>query len=515
MIEFSSPVRKPSPMIVLSTFLAAVLPMVSLAVLASRLGANEHSDLFIVLFSVGTTLLGVVTSGAAASAFNPVFSELMHAGQTAQAWKLYRSAVTLATLVFIPLTFLCWGGALAIAMLIAPGMQLSIKLNGMEANYYVLGLLVFAQWCVLVGGFSFGALYAKQVFTLPALPKNLANLGLIIGGLFIGTPISMVAGFAIGAFLANMVFPIYPLYKSGLSFAPSFDFKILGSVLRRAASLASSFGLAAGFYFALQYTLSSAPSGTVTCFFFAWSLVMAPVTVIGGGLALGASAGFSQFFSSREEKLLKRQVDGTVRTAVFLTLPVTAALLVMAKPLVGAFLHRGSFDEASVLRTAEMVRWFAVTIPAWSVYLVMVRMLLVIERSRFLMVQNAIYFVVFAVICLGMRSSMSLALNCFFMLGSFSVLVLQRFAFGTSRFDAKAFWITFGKSAVASLGAAAICAAFALTPLVDYAGPFLLLGCGLTAILAGWAYYFAAKALEVPEADLVGRSMIRVQSQPK
>ena len=84
-----------------------------------------------------------------------------------------------------------------------------------------------------------------------------------------------------------------------------------------------------------------------------------------------------------------RDVDGLrahfargLRPLLIVMIPAAVGLIVLARPLISALLDHGDFTAASVTRTAETLRAFAVGLVAFSVYLYVIRTFSSMQNTR-------------------------------------------------------------------------------------------------------------------------------------
>ena len=143
-------------------------------------------------------------------------------------------------------------------------------------------------------------------------------------------------------------------------------------------------GLAAtqvNFYFIAIYFASRLGEGAISAVSFAWLIVMTPLGVI--GMAISTAA----FPTPGRARRQRRRAPGadpanTLRLILFLSLPASAGLMLLAKPLIVVALQRGAFDVASTDLTAHALLFYAFAVFAHSGIEILSRGFYVHEDTR-------------------------------------------------------------------------------------------------------------------------------------
>ncbi|WP_324278535.1 murein biosynthesis integral membrane protein MurJ [Blastococcus brunescens] len=91
---------------------------------------------------------------------------------------------------------------------------------------------------------------------------------------------------------------------------------------------------------------------------------------------------FSEAGAAERRHDLRQLVDRTLRVMVALLMPVVAALVVLARPVVQLLFGRGDFDAAAVSATATAVAWYAAAVLGVAVRSIASRAFLAVGDSR-------------------------------------------------------------------------------------------------------------------------------------
>ncbi len=506
---------------VVSLLLSRVLGLLRDSVISGYFGANGATDAYRLAFQIPDLLFMLVSGGALSSAFIPVFSEYWHTDRRKEAWKVFSTVLTIMSVIVLVFILLCGFFALPLAKLVAAGKaETAPELLPQIAR--MSQILLPAQYAFFIGGLMMGTLYARKVFSIPGLGPNIYNLGIMFGAAVLGHAMGygvegMCWGATVGAILGNLVIPFLVIRKMGMEFSPSFDtshegvrkvFKLMLPVIL-GLSLPSVFGMI------MQFYGSYYPEGTNSRLDYANKLMQAPLGIFGQSLALAVFPVLTQFRTQDRMDLFRKQLDSTMRTVMYLTVPVSVLIAMLAPQLVSAFFMHGKFTPADVPPTALCLRFFCIGIWAWCLHPVIMRAFYSIQDTKTPVVIGTVTTGIFVLLILALRGSMGyLALP---LAGSIApmIMVVMMAVVLTPRIggiDIKGLAVTLGKAFVGSLSVVAVGVLVANTSLgsLDH-GKLATLGITLGAFMVSmWGYYFITKALGMPESAYVERAMGKI-----
>ena len=156
-------------------------------------------------------------------------------------------------------------------------------------------------------------------------------------------------------------------------------------------------GFAAANQISLLFILTLArgqEAGTVSAYQYAFIFFQLPHGLIAVSLMTAVLPELAEAAVDRDDRAyIARFREGLSLLLTFLV-PAAIGLMFIAGPLIAMFLQRGNFDAADTSRTADMLKGFALGLPAFSVYLYCVRAFFARRDTRtpfFLnVVQNAL-----------------------------------------------------------------------------------------------------------------------------
>jgi putative peptidoglycan lipid II flippase len=507
----------------ISLLLSRVLGLVRDAIIAGKFGSNEFTDAYRLAFSVPDLLFFLIAGGALSSAFIPVFSEYLHTDREDEAWHVFSvvaTVMTLITLVFI-------GGAMIfaepLAHIVAPGKPDS----AIPLIAFMSRIVLPAQLAFFVGGLMFGTLYARQVFAVPGLGPNVYNIGIIFGavvlsGFFHPGVVGMSWGALVGAVIGNLVVPAWAMWKLGARYRFSLDLKHEGvrKVFRLMLPVVLGLSLPGVYALIMQAFGSYYHAGVNTVLEFSNKLMQAPLGIFGQSLAIGVFPTLTQYFAQREMGKFRGTLAGTMRTVVYMTVPISILMAILALPISAAMYRHGKFTLEDTRQVAQCLQWFCLGIPAWCLHPVLMRGFFAVQDTKTPVILGTVTTAIFVGLVAVLRQT-ALTYQALPLASSLSALVLVvllTFAVArkTGGLDVAGVVGVLIKSLVASVPVAVVAGLVAYTPLSErIVGSKLtqLATVGIVFLLAAWAYFLASRALGMQESESASRAVDKVRKR--
>lgn len=503
-----------------SLLLSRVLGILRDMIMAWTFGQGPQTDAYVLAFQIPDLLFFLIAGGALSSAFIPVFSDYLHTGREEDAWKVFGTVTTVMSLLITAFIVVAFVFAEPLTGLVAP--YKSGELTPLIVH--ISRILLPAQFAFFVGGLMFGTLYARHSFVAPGMGPNLYNLGIIFGALVLShfvTPgiVGMGWGALAGALVGNLVVPFWVMRRLGSPFRPSLDLSHPGvkKVFRLMAPVV--FGLSLpGVYGMIMRALGTAyPDGVNTALEYANKLQQAPLGVFGQSLAIAAFPALSQFYAQKRMDLYRDQLLKTMRTVVYLTLPVSALMFALSNEIVAAVFQYGKFTAANADLVAGGLRMFCLGIACWCLHPVLMRAFFAVHNTLTPVILGTLTTFVFLGTAMALQQTALgyLALPLAGSVASF-VLVIALVAFTVrvvGDFGVRKFLVAAAKLAVAA-GACGLAAKGLVLVLPHGEG----LGRNAMALvkLAGlglggaWVYYFLTLKMGFAETGYVARALDRI-----
>lgn len=351
-----------------------VLGLLREMMFASLFGGSRWMDCFNLAFRVPNLLRDLFAEGALSQAFVTTFSKKLKTEGDVPAWELANKMLTLAA-VFMAVVSLI--GVIAapwivdlLTLLPREGSAASSPAElAAQVDFTVMLVRVMYPFILLVSlaALVMGMLNAKNVFGVPALSSCFFNLGSMIGGAAIGWWIdpafgkNSLIGFACGVViggLAQLVFQFPALARTGYRFV--FDFGWNDSGVKKILQLMGPAVIAASVT-QINVVINSmfafgVGEGAVSWLGYAFRLMQLPIGVFGVAVATVTLPALSRAAAEGITPEFRTTLAKGLRLVVFLVLPSTIGLVILAEPIISVIFERGKFDAADRIATAGALR---------------------------------------------------------------------------------------------------------------------------------------------------------------
>lgn len=505
-----------------SLLLSRVLGIIREIIIANKFGQSIYTDAYSYSFQIPDLLFFLIAGGALSSAFIPVFTEYLHTNREDDAWHVFSSVATIMSLAILGFIVVAWVAAPWLAHVVAPGLPADQAAEVYPLIVLMSRIVLPAQFAFFIGGLLFGTLYARQVFSVPGLGPNIYNIGIIFGAVALSTlfnpgVIGMSWGALIGAFAGNIFIPLIAMRNLGMRYSFRIDFQHEG--VRKVFKLMAPvvFGLSLpGVFVLFLVSLSSFfgkdSEGIATAFRNANQLMQAPLGVFGQALAIAAFPALSQFFATGRMDMYRDQLVRTMRTVVFLTVPIAMLLLASSADIIKTIFEHNQFTPEDTARTAPLLAAFAIGVPAWCLQPLLMRGFFSIQETKKPIILGTLTTAVFLTLAFA---SIQLELPPYALAASGSVAAIFLVAILTASLRRSIedlsftpVWKTAGLSFVSAIPAVALFAGTFHLAAVAGLGGSKLAGIGILLIFglaAAWIYFLVAKKFGMQETEYFDR----------
>ncbi|HEX2195110.1 MAG TPA: murein biosynthesis integral membrane protein MurJ [Candidatus Limnocylindria bacterium] len=359
-----------------------LLGWIRLLVIGSQFGAGRDLDAYFAAFRIPDAIFQLVVAGALSAALIPVFSSYRARSQEREAWRLASSIINLVVIALAALSLLMAILAPWVVPIVAPGFDAPTT----ELTVRMTRIMLLSPVLIGIGAVVSGILNSYERFAVPSLAPLAYNLCIIGAAIFLA-PIWGVEGLAVGVAigsLAHLAIQLPELGKVGQRYDLTIGLAHPG--VRKVAWLMGPrmLGLAAGqVNFILSTVLASGlPEGSITSLNYAFQLSQLPVGVLGVSVAVALFPSLSRDAALGRLPEIRRAVSGSLRVLIFLALPLTATLIVLAEPITSVFFQYGLFGAQSAERTASVLAFFAVGLVGHIVVHVLSRAFYAMQDTR-------------------------------------------------------------------------------------------------------------------------------------
>jgi putative peptidoglycan lipid II flippase len=407
-----------------TTTLAAAASIVALGFLGSRLlgllrtvaiahqyGTSPNLDAYFVAFRLPDLIFQLLAGATLGSAFIPTFARVLNRRGEEEAWRLTSSVlnlVFLATLVFAVLGLLF---APVLVPLTAPGLGdetgQSAELRDLAID--LTRIMMISPILFAVSGMLMGILNARHHFLAPAFAPMFYNLAIIVGALISDDVKVLAFAVVIGALL-HLVVQVPALRLVGMVWQSIADWR--DAAVREVGRLMGPRVLGLGAYqlnfIIATFFASTVGSGAISAVNYGWLLVMTPIGLFGMAISTAVFPRLAEQ-AAREDGDLRETLSRALRLILYLTIPASVGLIVLAKPVTSFLLRSGAFDADSADLVVTVLVFYSIGLFAHSGIEILSRGFYALSDTR--------TPVAFAIISMAVNLVLSLALVWHFGIG--------------------------------------------------------------------------------------------------
>ncbi|MBB1125154.1 murein biosynthesis integral membrane protein MurJ [Thiospirillum jenense] len=332
-------------------------------VIAQLFGANANTDAFFIAFKLPNLTRRLFAEGAFAVTLVPLFTA-KHAqhGDVGVRSLLANLSGTLTVSLFI-ITVLGSLAAPLVIFLLAPGVALDPQRGPLAIDmlYLTLPYLILIGLTALLGA----VLNTYQRFVVPALAPALLNISLISCAFLIAPhldqPIFALAWGVLIAGIAQVLIQLPALIRLNLLSWPRFHLRdpLVRTVLTGMGP--NVFGVAAHQVNLLlaSFFASLLASGSISWLYYAERLLEFPLGILGSALGTAIVPLLAHAYIKGSAHEFHSTLDQAVRWILFLGMPATAGLCLLAVPIIALLFHSEHFNDHDVLMAGYALMAYA------------------------------------------------------------------------------------------------------------------------------------------------------------
>jgi putative peptidoglycan lipid II flippase len=351
------------------TLLSRIVGFVRDIVLSAVLGSGPVADAFIVAFKLPNLFRRLFAEGAFSAAFVPLFArELQGEGRDA-ALVFARQAHACLLMVLVPFTVLMMLAMPAVIWVMAPGFTGEKSIFDLAVTFgrITFPYLVFISLAALYGGVLNGIDRFAEVAFTPVL-LNIALIGAVLGL----TPMLPDAGYSasIGVAVAGLLqwlWLLYSCWRDGVSMKlvrPRYTDKV-----RQLVKLATPVAIGGG---AQQVSTmldviwaSLLPAGSISALYYADRLTQLPLGVIGIAIGTALLPLLARQLRAGQNEAAMANQNRAIEFGLLFSLPSTAALWILAEPMIRVLFEHGKFGADDTMRAAGALAAYSIGLPAF------------------------------------------------------------------------------------------------------------------------------------------------------
>ncbi len=420
------------------TVISRITGFIRDVLIAKIFGTGIAAQAFFVAFKIPNMLRDIMAEGAGNAAFVPVFCEYLSNKPRQDFFKLINSLLFL--LVIVSLGVVCIGIILAhpLIQLVAPGFltdsskfHLTVSLTRILFPYLFL---------VTLSAYFMSVSNALKSFGVPASSSTIFNLVLILGILSLGSGGGINAAYILGvlvllAGIIQVIVQYLSLVRLGVDFRKGDRYENLlkNDSIRKVGRLLVPRLIGTSIYQLNIFvdTIFASLSffvgdGAIAAIYYANRIIQFPFSVFGIAVSNAALPTMSGHGVLKDKEKFNTTMNFSFKTVFLCMVPITAAVLVFAAPLVRAIYERGQFDAYSSDITTKAVFFYGLGLISYvgvrflsSGFYALQDTLTPVKTASVALVANIILVSVFIFIFhlklvgLALASSISASLNFF------------------------------------------------------------------------------------------------------
>jgi len=382
--------------------------------LAGRFGTGALVDAYQISFLLPDFIYSIFIVGALSASFIPVFLAL-YGKNKKQAWDLTSrlfNLLAVATIIILAFCFLFTPQLVNILGRIA--VKTGAQYNAANLNLIarLTRLMLLSPLILAISSLVTSVLQSLKHFLAPAISPLLYNLGIIFGILFLA-PTWGIYGVAWGVIfgtILHLLIQLPGLHRANFRYA--FKWKITSEVWKIIKlSLPRTFGLAASqanlwINKIIAFTLGF---GAVSVYYFANNLQFVPIGLFGVSLAVATFPDLAKSTNAKNKGEFIRTFSRSFRQIVYLTVPASVLFLLLRAQIVRIILGTGAFDWQATILTARTLGFFAISIFAQSLVMLLARAFYALQDTKTPVIISVATLVVNIILALILAPSLGVA----------------------------------------------------------------------------------------------------------
>lgn len=353
--------RGATKLLVVTLFISNVLGVIRDRYLAQKI-PTDLLDTYYAAFRLPDLVFNILILGAIASAFIPVFTQVLSTRSKQQAFAVASSVISIAiTLTLIVLAVLYFLLPSLVPIIVPafspPKQQFTLELS----RLFLLSPIFFG-----LSYFLGGILNSHKRFFVYSLAPLVYNLSIIIATRFFADRYGVFAP-AVGVVLGSLFHMLIQLPTAiglGFRFSPSFNYK--DPSVRKIGKLMvpRTIGLGAQQLVLLGFTAigSGLGAGAVAIYNLADNIQTMPTAVFGNSVASAVFPHLSEAVAIRARQKFARYFERSVSSVLFFLVPATAGVYMLRAQIVRLLLGSGFFGWEQTIETARTLGFFAIAL---------------------------------------------------------------------------------------------------------------------------------------------------------
>lgn len=364
-----------STLIVMVAFgVAKAISLGQTVIIAQVFGVGTEWDTYVTANRLPEQIFTLISGGALAFAFIPIFSGYLAKDDKSGAWRIASHVINTIFTTTLLVSALAFAAApWLVQNIVAPGFDAA----ALEQTVGLMRILLISTLIFSVSGICMGILQSHHHFLLPALAPIMFDVGILIGVIFFLQPFG-VTGIALGAVLGaamHLGIQIPGLIHYRARWLPELGIHdpVLWQVIRLMLPRVAGLGAFQLNMLIMTNIGSRLGVGAVSALDWGWRLMQIPQTLVGTAMGIVIFPTLAALSAIGDASGKRNAMSGALKFILIASIPSAIGLILVGRPLL-KLLERGAFDaSASALVFA--------TLQAFSLGIIVHSLLEIVARS--------------------------------------------------------------------------------------------------------------------------------------
>jgi putative peptidoglycan lipid II flippase len=349
-----------------SLVLSRLLGVVRNSLIAAVFGNNRHIEAYFAAFRIPDTMFTLVSGGALASAFIPVFAGMLAQNKERQAWQVASSVFNMVAIALAGLALVAFILAGPIMSFFVGGFTPAEQAQTVNLTRIMLLQPIFLGAAAVVSA----ALQSYRRWLLTAIAPLVYNIVIVLGAAF--GHVYGVTGLAwsvvLGA-LAQLLIQLPGLAdKIRSRYYLTVDRGTPGvrEVMRLFAPRVVGLAAFQAMLYVTLFLASRLEAGAVGAITYSYLLVAFPVGALGSAAGTVLLPQLSELATSGNYAAIRGHVNESLRLVLFLALPAAVGLIVLRRPIINLLYGHGNWTPHDTELTAYALIFYSLALAALS-----------------------------------------------------------------------------------------------------------------------------------------------------
>ena len=351
------------------TLVSRALGFVRDILFAFIVGTGTIADAFIVAFRLPNMFRALFAEGAMNDVFIPIFKK--EYAKDKLSGQYFAQSIFSHTVL--------WGVGFILLMIVNMPYVVAVQAQGFIADgqkfllTISLAKILFSYLSIMMLNALFTAiLNALGKFALPAMTQCLLNIFFILILMLIDIGLVPLTGYeiAVSILISGLVQCGILLWACNKNHVRPYGFQQFFNAnitvfFKRALPIIIGASMAQCMLFVSTLLATNLAKGTISNLYYAERLIQLPLGVVGIAVSTALLPTLVTAISDNNKHAISVEQNNAILLALSLTLPATIALFTISMPIVDTLFHHGAFDAAATHKTARILQYLVVGLPAW------------------------------------------------------------------------------------------------------------------------------------------------------